>query len=318
MPTDMNNSTSLTLPAPLFSARSILGMLGISLVYLLLSYLLIGFKPEQVFLLVLINALYFISRPTRQFITGFSIFIVYWVIFDYMKAFPNYQYQPVHIESLYHAEKQLFGTGPFPITPNEYWLSHRSNFLDVLTGLFYLCWVPVPLAFAAYLFYKDRAQFLSFALSFLLVNLIGFAVYYIYPAAPPWYVQLKGFRLDTATKGNTAGLAHFDHYFNISVFRSLYEKSSNVFAAMPSLHSAYPLLVLYYGWRNKLGKINLLFALLSIGIWFSAIYNSHHYVLDVLAGICCCIAGILLFHYLNSRIRFTQAFFARVLNVISR
>jgi len=292
---------------------------AISGAYLLLSYLLIGFKPEQIFLLVLINTLYFLSRATRKFITGFSIFIIYWVIFDYMKAFPNYRYQTVHIESLYQLEKNIFGIGTasYLLTPNEYWLAHRSTFLDVLTGLFYLSWVPVPLAFAAYLFYKNRAQFLYFALSFLLVNLIGFALYYCYPAAPPWYVQLHGFQLDTATRGNTAGLAHFDNYFHIHLFHSMYEKSSNVFAAMPSLHSAYPLLVLYYGWCNKLGKINLLFALLTIGIWFSAVYNSHHYILDVLAGICCCAAGILLFNYSNSRIRITKAFFAHILQDIS-
>src|SRR6202007_1593795 len=107
---------------------------------------------------------------------------------DYMKAFPNYRYNTVHIESLYHAEKELFGihSASTVLTPNEYWFIHRQTFLDILAGFFYLCWVPVPLAFAGYLFFKDRTAFLHFALTFLLVNLIGFALYYIYPAAPPW------------------------------------------------------------------------------------------------------------------------------------
>jgi hypothetical protein len=75
--------------------------------YLLLSYLLVGFKPEQIFLVVLFGALYFISWPTRKFIIAFSVFIVYWIVFDYMKAFPNYHYTPVHIENLYFAENYL-------------------------------------------------------------------------------------------------------------------------------------------------------------------------------------------------------------------
>ena len=38
-----------------------------------------------------------------------------------------------------------------------------------------------------------------------------------------------------------------------------------------------------------------MFAFIMIGIWFSAIYSSHHYVLDVLAGIVCAGIGIILF-----------------------
>ena len=128
-----------------------------------------------------------------------------------------------------------------------------------------------------------------------MVNLLGFCVYYIYPAAPPWYIQQYGFDFIANTKGNTAGLSRFDAYFGVEIFKGLYEKSSNVFAAMPSLHSSYPLIVFYYGVRNKLGWINLLLAIITLGIWFAAVYSSHHYVLDVLAGITCAILGIGLF-----------------------
>jgi hypothetical protein len=97
------------------------------------------------------------------------------------------------------------------------------------------------------------------------------------------------------TPGNTAGLGRFDAFFNITVFKNLSAKSSNVFAAMPSLHSSYPLLVLYYGIKNKAGLINIIFATVMGGIWFAAVYTSHHYILDVLAGIVCAVAGIVLF-----------------------
>ena len=42
---------------------------------------------------------------------------------------------------------------------------------------------------------------------------------------------------------------------------------------------------------------NFLFALIMLGIWFTAVYSGHHYVLDVLAGIGCAIIGINLFQY---------------------
>jgi hypothetical protein len=283
----------------LYTLRHLWMAAAVTAGYLLLSWMLIGFKIEQVYLALFFNTFYFISRTTRKFITGFSIFIIFWIIFDYMKAFPNYHYNTVHIESLYHAEKNLFGITDqgVIVTPNEYWQSHGNTFLDILSGIFYLCWVPVPLAFATYLFFKNREGFLQFSLSFLLVNLLGFIIYYVYPAAPPWYVQQHGFAFIANTPGNTGGLGKFDLFFGTGIFRSLYSKSSNVFAAMPSLHAAYPLIVLYYGIKYRLKWFNIVFATIMFGIWFAAVYSSHHYVLDVLAGIFCAVTGIALFQW---------------------
>ncbi|MBD1391718.1 phosphatase PAP2 family protein [Mucilaginibacter glaciei] len=280
------------------NAKNISIVSAISIAYLLLSYLLVGFKSDQLVLLGIFNICFYATPTTRKFILGFSIFIVYWVIFDYMKAFPNYNYKAVAIGELYHAEKHFFGIhfNNAILTPNEYLYLKRTAFIDVVAGLFYLCWIPVPLAFAAYLFFKNKHLFLRFSLTFVLVNMLGFIIYYAYPAAPPWYVQLHGFQFIPLTQGNMAGLARFDQFFHINLFKGIYAKGSNVFAAMPSLHSSYPVIVLYYGIKNRLGMVNVLFAIVMVGIWFTAVYASHHYILDVLAGISCASLGILLFN----------------------
>lgn len=286
-------------------SKNILIISAISAGYLLLSYLLIGFKSEQLVLVALFNVLYYLSKDTRRFIIGFSIFIVYWIIFDYMKAFPNYLYQDVDIAGIYHFEKNAFGISHKGVllTPNEFLKVHANSFLDVLSGIFYLTWVPVPLIFAVFLFFTKRREFFYFSLTFLLVNIIGFVIYYLHPAAPPWYIQNYGYHFNALTPGNTGGLSRFDSFFGVSIFKSIYSKSSNVFAAMPSLHSSYPVIVLYYGLRNRMRYVNLLFALIMVGIWFSAVYSSHHYVIDVLAGIACAVVGISLFLLLIKRSR---------------
>lgn len=290
-------------PAPIVPPalpKRVLVLSALSLGYLLLSFVLVGFKTDQLFLVGLVNGLYFASNQTRRFVTGFSIFLVYWIVFDYMKAFPNYQYNAVRIESLYLLEKELFGIsdGSAILTPNEYWRVHRTTLLDIGTGLFYLTWIPIPLLLGTYLFFVDRRAFYPLALTFVLVNCLGFVGYYLYPAAPPWYVRMHGFTFHPHTPGNTAGLAHFDRLVGAPVFAAIYAKSSNVFAAMPSLHSSYPVIVLYYGLKNRLGWVNLFFALVMAGIWFSAVYTSHHYVLDVIGGLLCALAGIILFNQL--------------------
>ena len=295
-------SFALTKGAPV-TLKNFLIVVLVAVAYLLASYLLVGFKSDQIVLICIFFTLFYASAITRKFVLGFSIFIVYWIIFDYMKAFPNYKYSTVHLAGLYNFEKHIFGINHAGhiITPNEYWRIHGTTFLDILTGLFYLCWIPVPLGFAAYLFFTRKREFLYFSLTFVVVNLLGFVVYYTYPAAPPWYIQYHGFHFFKATPGNTAGLSKFDAYFHINLFKDIYSKGSNVFAAMPSLHSSYPLIVVYYGLKNRLGWANTFFITVTVGIWFAAVYTSHHYLLDVLAGITTAAIGIALFNLIATK-----------------
>ena len=306
-----NNSVKITL-------KSVITVSLLSAGYILLSTLLVGYKSDQLVLVLIFNSMFYATPGTRKFILGFSIFIFYWIIFDYMKAFPNYNYNTVHIADLYGYEKHLFGinlNGKI-VTPNEYFAIKGTTFLNIVTGLFYLCWIPVPLSFAAYLFFKNKRQFLYFALTFLLVNLLGFVVYYLYPAAPPWYVQQHGFVFQPLKLASTGGLAKFDAYFHIELFKSIYAKGSNVFAAMPSLHSAYPVIVVYYAFKNRLGLVKYIFALVMIGIWFTAVYASHHYVLDVMAGILCATIGINLFNLLVNKVNFIKEFINKYEKII--
>jgi len=93
---------------PLLNRRSILFSCIASALYLLISATLIGFKTDQLVLIAIFNTCYFASAVTRKLIIGFSVFIVFWIIFDYMKAFPNYHYNTVSIGQLYQAEKNIF------------------------------------------------------------------------------------------------------------------------------------------------------------------------------------------------------------------
>ncbi|HVV56385.1 MAG TPA: hypothetical protein VHC47_13715, partial [Mucilaginibacter sp.] len=127
--------------------RSVIVVTLLSLAYLLITWWLVGLRSDHFFLVLLCNGLFYASRVTRKFLVCFIGFAVYWMIFDYMKAYPNYNYNPVHMADLYNFEKHLFGIhyqGKL-LTLNEYFKINSRTSLDVLTGLFYLCWIPVPL-----------------------------------------------------------------------------------------------------------------------------------------------------------------------------
>lgn len=290
----------------------------LSAVYLFISYYLSIIKLESIALVCLYNIFLWVSPQTRRLMLALTIFLIFGILYDLMRVFPNYNYNAVDIKDIYHFEKAYLGVSlnGETITFNEYFVINNSIVLDLLTGIFYLNWMPVPLAFGIYLFYKNKKSYLNFSLSFLLINLIGFALYYIYPAAPPWYVDLHGFEFHVTTSGNAAGFIRFDELINLPVFDWIYRHNSNVFAAVPSLHCAYPIIVLYYGIKNKIGHYNWLLGIFMVGIWFSAVYSGHHYIIDVILGIVCAVIGLMIYEYTLLNLRWYQSFLNKYYNLI--
>ena len=230
-----------------------------------------------------------------------AIALLPWLIFaccyDWMRLYPNYKVNPIDVKDLFDAEKMLFGiqsTNGEVIIPSQYFALHHSTFLDILAGFFYLCWIPVPLGFAIYLYLNgNKKGYIQFSIAFLFVNLLGFCGYYIHPAAPPWYALQYGFEPILNTPGNTAGLERFDQLTGIAVFKMLYGKNANVFAAIPSLHAAYMLITTIYAFITKQSRIICIsFAFICVGIWFTAVYSSHHYIIDVFLGIAVTLLGV--------------------------
>ena len=112
----------------------------VTAVYLLLASQLVGFRVEQLVLAGFFAAMYTLSSATRRWMLGFSIFLVYWIIFDFMKALPNYLVNEVHIGDLYELERSLVGIieNGQTLTPNEFLAVHTYPWLDLLAGVFYL------------------------------------------------------------------------------------------------------------------------------------------------------------------------------------
>jgi membrane-associated phospholipid phosphatase len=178
--------------------------------------------------------------------------------------------------------------------------------------------VPIPVAFGIYLYLKKKKDvFIRFALVFLFTNLLGFIGYYVYPAAPPWYAMEYGFEPVLTTPGNMAGLSRFDELIKFPLFASIYDRNANVFAALPSLHSAYLVITFFYSVkaRNPI-YIKTIIILFMLGIWCTAVYTAHHYVIDVLAGIVCAFLGIILFEYGWMKFPFFRKFLDKYLNYI--
>ncbi len=260
--------------------------------------------------LIVLWFIFLAFRRTRSLAWALAPWLVFAICYDGMRLYPNYKVNVVDIQGLYDAEKELFGVNSEGVRMilGEYFNIHHASWADFLAGCFYLCWVPVPMGYALWLWSKGKGkESARMAIAFLWVNIIGFVVYYIHPAAPPWYVLDYGFDPLYDVPGDTGGLARFDALVHIPIFGSIYSGNSNIFAAIPSLHSAYLLTAAIYVVINKgRRRTAAFFFFLSVGIWCTAVYTCHHYVIDVLLGIADAVVGIILLECVVYRIPFVR------------
>lgn len=291
-----------------------------SAAFLFFQWLVVGLIPAQVLMVVLFLLLYFAHDTTRRLAVALLPFVVFEVCYDWMRLCPNYMVNPVDVRGIYEAEASLFGITADDGTRQtlcDYFYAHHWPAADLLAGLSYLCWVPGPMAVGLWLYFSGRRRvYLHFVMSFLVVNWLGFAIYYIHPAAPPWYVIEHGFEVIVGTGGSAAGLSRFDELIGLPVFSSIYVNNSNIFAAIPSLHAAYMLVATIYAAHpspltsrpSPPRLIPFLCTLVTVGIWLTAVYTCHHYVIDVLLGIATAIAGVCLFEYVLMRFSLVNRF----------
>ena len=79
-----------------------------------------------------------------------------------------------------------------------------------------------------------------------------------------------------------------------------------------SLHAAYMVVALVYAIIGKCRwYVITLFAVIMLGIWGTAVYSCHHYIIDVLLGISCALLGWLVFEYGLMKIPAFNRFFDR-------
>ncbi|MDD6942415.1 MAG: phosphatase PAP2 family protein [Muribaculaceae bacterium] len=310
--------TKFTLP----TRRELLTSLAILALWLFVTVAFVGFRSEHILLCAAFLLLFIPYQSSRKLVVALLPFFIFGISYDWMNLLPNYEVNPVDVEGLYTTEKRLFGITVAEgavLTPNEYFALHHCSAMDFMSGIFYLCWVPLPIIFGIWLYFKgERRAYLHFAIVFLLVNLIGFAFYYIHPAAPPWYVAMHGMEAIPGTPGEVAGLGRFDEMTGLNIFHLLYSRNANVFAALPSLHSAYTLVALIYAIRFKAPRLwIILLAVVTLGIWLTAVYSSHHYIIDVMCGIICALVGSLLFETAVARIAPLRRALDRYISYIS-
>lgn len=227
------------------------------------------------------------NEKTRLFLREFFPVIATGVVYDSMRYFYwNGIAGRVHVAGPYLFERDWFGIGGR--TPNEWFAAHHWPALDLACGFAYLTYVGEYLALTLFLFFRGRWDTLrTLTLGFLLVNVLGFITYFVYPVAPPWYVAQYGLGPAQAhIEPAAAAAARFDDLLGTHFFATIYGRGVDVYGAYPSLHVAYPLMVVWAAFHDRAARWArapaVAFLLL---MCLSAVYLQHHYATDVVLGL---------------------------------
>ncbi len=301
-----------------FDSKWVIPLIILFALYWLWFGLVVGVTNTEIYFFILCIFLFFWSKRTRQLAMMFSPFFIYLICYSSLKILHLYNPFEIQNESLYLLEKSLFGFEYLgeTIIPCEYFKIHTKPFFDFISGFFYITWAPFPILFGLLVFFKSRAKIgLNFWICFLIANLLGFIGYICYPAAPPWYYLTYGAEIIKDAPPSAAGLIRFDQMFDINVYQNMYSQGTNTFGAMPSMHAAFPLILLYFSRKFGNKWLSILIAISMISIWFGAVYTNHHYILDVIVGIFCGILAIFITEMLVNR-NFAPNWYKKTLSYI--
>jgi inositol phosphorylceramide synthase catalytic subunit len=252
------------------------------------------FHGENAAVLALVIVLFSTGPRTKRLFLGIYPIGLVGLLYDTMRVVQHVGVSPdrVHLCDLRAAELALFGVemDGQRVTWHDWFQAHPSPLLDGLCAIPYATFIFVCIACAIWLYLRDYPRMLRFTWCFLALNVAGFVTYHVYPAAPPWYFHAHGCTVDVLAHASEGpALARVDARLGLNYFAGMYGRSASVFGAMPSLHCAYPLLVVLEGWAT----FSRPWRAASVAFWalmcFSAVYLDHHWVLDALAGVTYCL-----------------------------
>jgi membrane-associated phospholipid phosphatase len=291
-------------------ARAAAGRVVFAAVYLQLMARVGTTSASHWVLAAIIAAPPLISPRVRELLRDALPFVLFAAIYDALGLVRvQVAASGVHTFGPYWLDRLIFGVPSLagPLSLNEVFARHHWPAVDLVAGFAYLAYIYVVAICAVFLGVVDRSaagrsRLRALGWTFLGVNLASFATYVLLPVAPPWYVASHGFGpVDIRALASPAALVRWDALMGIPYFANFYSRSSDVFGAMPSMHCAYPTLLLLY--VAELRRPRLLAAMVAFLLLtcFSAVYLQHHYVLDVLAGMSYAFLGYRLERWLTSR-----------------
>lgn len=244
------------------------------------------FRNDWTWVWVLGGLLVASLRQLRRFLRGLIVdwlpFIAALMAYDAARAVSDGAGEVPHALPQIEADRFLFfGHVPTVVLQRALYTAGHLHWWDYGVWAVYTTHYMVTAVVAAALWRWAPERFRLFRALVVALALAGVATYAVYPSVPPWMAGLHGEIPDVQRIP-----LHAARHLGIHPIGALFERGvhgSNLVAAVPSLHAAFPMLLVLFFWssgrwaRMVLGAYALLMA-------FALVYGGEHYVFDVLVG----------------------------------
>jgi hypothetical protein len=232
-----------------------------------------------------------------------------------------------------NVDKFLFaGTEP-TVWLQEHLSYRRAQWWDVVVCATYISFFLLPYVVAVVLWVRSRTDFHRWMGRFVSLSLFGFVLFTLMPSAPPWAaarcsgadvanhpaspscLSLPGSRvpggglLGAMTQHHAGASPYIERIsgkgwsqLHLTVAQTLLQKgqaTSNLVAAVPSLHAGGTLLLTLFLWRRVRVWWRAALITYNLVMAFSLVYAAEHYVSDILAGWLCAVVVSLAFGHLE-------------------
>ena len=265
--------------------------IGAPIVYvasLTISTLMYGapIARDQMFLWLLLGMAAFSISAWRRW----GLMLLEWlpffgllVAYDYLRGAASVANEDAHILPQIAVDRALAFGGQVPTV----WLQERLYdpdrvpWYDIATWCVYMTHFFVIWIVAAVLWRFAHDRFRRYVAVLVTLTLFGFLTYWLYPAQPPWLASELG-EIGPVDRVVPTVWGHL----GFPTAQTLFETGDglvNLVAAMPSLHAAYPFMLLLFFWSSG-WWVRIGLGLYTVAMAFVLVYGGEHFIVDALFG----------------------------------
>lgn len=234
--------------------------------------------PDTLFLVLL--AVFVAFGQARAFIVRFLPLVALLLAYESFRGVADDLNKNVHFFEMIHADRTMFN-GALPTAVLQQWWWHGAvRWYDFYFYFLYTIHFVMPLLLALTVWKLQPKLYWTYMWALVGLSFAAFLTYIIFPAAPPWMANDLGY-IEPIHRVSS------DIWFAMGVenFSQVYAQfSPNPVAAVPSLHSAYPLLFVLFAAKLFSWRRTWWLMFYPISMWIGVVYLGEHYVIDAILG----------------------------------
>lgn len=235
--------------------------------------------PDTLFIVLLV--IFAVFGQARGFLVRFFPLVSLILLYEIFRGIADDLNGSVHYTEMIDFDRWMF-LGHLPtVVLQEWWWRGHVQWYDFYFYFLYTLHFLMPVILAVIIWKKADKHYWQFMWAIVGLSFAAFVTYIVFPAAPPWMASLDGYIDEPMRRVSSdiwwaMGITNFSEIYN--------NLPANPVAAVPSLHSAYPLLFsMFITGLFGLKKYWWVY-IYPVSLWFGVVYTGEHYVIDVILG----------------------------------